>query len=158
MKEYYVVLDSYNGIQVNDDVSNIQWNLSRPIPKAAIISLHQFNFNCTTNSGFSNENSDGFLLQLFNVGNFNSSFVSLNNKPMAQTVILGCVPNSSVLNQDFTEKIIGSYEPINPLQIRNSNISELHTIQIRICDDSLNNLSLDSTLDWSVILRINQQE
>ena len=157
MKEYYIVLESSNGTQVNsNDYTHIVWTLNRALKRGTKVCLHQFNyFSNTTDTGFSNNASDGYLLRLHNISNQNSSYVSQSSDKPKQCDILACIPNDVIYNPDQSEKLTASYEPYNELYIELDN-NEIFQIEIQLVNDTLQNITL-SNINWSVVLKIIEQ-
>jgi hypothetical protein len=83
------------------------------------------------------------------------SYVSKSSSKPAQTCILGCIPNETIFNADGTERIKGSYEPYNLVDIQLPEHQEIYELELRLKDpDGNTDLSLNDDLDWGVVLKI----
>mgnify|MGYP001168341046 FL=1 len=156
MAEYYISLDSQNGTQLDDSQANIEWDLGgRALPRGAKMTLVQFNFNTSSATGFSGQALNGVLIDSPFIGNKFKSFVSKTNDKPVQSCVLACIPNETLLNTNATEKLSGSYEPYNLLDIHLPEHQEIYKLELRLKDpDSLSPLTLNDDLDWSVLLKI----
>jgi len=154
-KCYYLVLDTQNGTQLDDDQANFSWNLDRALPQGSKVCLYQFNFTTSSATGFSSTAINGVLIESRQIGNKFKSYVSKSSAKPAQTCILGCVPNETIFNADGTEKIKGSYEPYNLVDIQLPEHQEIYELELRLKDpDGNSELTLDDDLDWGVVLKI----
>lgn len=154
-KCYYLVLDTQNGTQLYNNQANFSWNLDRALPKGSKVCLYQFNFTTSSATGFSSTEINGVLIESTQIGNKFKSYVSKSSDKPVQTCILGCIPNETIFNSNGTEKIAGTYEPYNLVNIQLPEHQEIYELELSLKDpDGNSKLTLDDDLDWAVVLKI----
>ena len=159
-KKYYVLLDtSTTSNRVNNLSGDVTWSLDRHIPNGSKMRLMQFNWHAATGQGAFDNNLNGIVLHLQNIGNLSDFNTTYHAPPqMASTCILAQIPQESLFVAASTEtpKTEGSYEPYNPCEVKIS--APMTSINITLRDSTfleLSNADL-ANFTYSVLLEIDE--
>lgn len=156
MKQYFIVLDTQAGDQINGDQSGIRWKLERALPAGSKLYLYQFNlFATNTTTGLGSLELDGLLLASPNIGPHSKSYIAKDGAKPLQGCVLACIPNNEIYNADGTERSVITYEPQNLFEVELDKHQDIYELELQLKDpNEFADIALDSDCTWSVLLKV----